>query len=37
MPGAELITPVLLADLWSEIGSALTIEAARHTTGSKAI
>jgi non-specific serine/threonine protein kinase len=33
MPGAELITPVLLADLWSEIGRTLASEAARHTDG----
>jgi len=37
MQGAELITPALLADLWSEIGRALTIEAARHTDGVQAI
>jgi len=33
MPGAELITPALLQELWSEIGKALAIEAARHTEG----
>jgi non-specific serine/threonine protein kinase len=33
MQGAELITPALLEDLWSDIGKALAIEAARHTDG----
>jgi non-specific serine/threonine protein kinase len=33
MQGAELITPALLEDLWSDIGKALAMEAVRHTDG----
>ena len=33
MRGAELITPALLTDLWSDIGKAFTVEAARFTDG----
>jgi len=33
MQGAELITPALLAELWSDIGKALAAEAARYTDG----
>ena len=29
MPGAELVTPALLEDLWSDIGTALAVEATR--------
>ncbi len=33
MQGAELITPALLAELWSDIGEALAAEAARYKDG----
>ncbi len=33
MQGAELITPVLLAELWTEIGRALSVEAASFKEG----
>ena len=33
MPGAELLTPAWLADLWSDIANPLTVEAARFTDG----
>ena len=33
MRGAELLTPALLVDLWSDIGKALTAEAARFEDG----
>jgi non-specific serine/threonine protein kinase len=33
MPGAELLTPALLDDLWSDIGTALTSEVARFKGG----
>ena len=33
MQGAELITPALLAELWSDVGKALTVETARYTDG----
>jgi len=33
MQGAELITPALLAELWSDIGNAIAAEAARYTDG----
>ena len=33
MPGAELITPSMLGELWSDIGTALTTEAARFADG----
>jgi non-specific serine/threonine protein kinase len=33
MPGAELIAPALLHDLWSDIGRALAVEAAQHKDG----
>ena len=33
MPGAELITPSMLGELWSDIGTALTTEAARSADG----
>ena len=35
MQGAEFITPALLLDLWSEIGQALTLEAASFKEGVK--
>ena len=30
MQGGEFVTPAMLADLWSDLGKALTFEAARH-------
>ena len=33
MPGAELITPARLGELWSDIGEALAAEAARYKDG----
>ena len=33
MQGAELLTPALLGSLWSDIGKALTVEAARFKDG----
>ncbi|MFQ5744295.1 MAG: DEAD/DEAH box helicase [Acidobacteriota bacterium] len=33
MPGAEMITPALLGELWSDIGKALAAEAARYRDG----
>jgi len=33
MQGAELITPALLAEVWSDIGKALAAEAARYADG----
>ena len=33
MQGAELLTPALLGDLWSDMGKALAVEAARFTDG----
>ena len=33
MQGAELLTPALLVDLWSDIGKALAVEAARFEDG----
>ena len=33
MPGAELLTPALLGDLWSDLGKAVTLEAARFKDG----
>ena len=33
MPGAELITPSMLGEVWSDIGTALTTEAARFADG----
>ena len=33
MPGAELVTPSMLGELWSDIGTALTTEAAQFADG----
>ena len=33
MPGAELLTPALLGDLWADLGKALAVEAARFKDG----
>ena len=33
MQGAELLTPALLGDVWSDLGTALRVEAARCTDG----